>query len=157
MRETAVLSTCLVIMGMISALFPDDSTPPDTHLSNVESSARSPQPAIITPCEIVEWYDGDTATVRLSLDIRVRLLDCWSPEVKTTDLEEKKRGIASRDYVRSRYPAGSDATLEIPLRGERLDDVLTLGRVLGRIWVNGRDVSSDQVESGYATREKGGQ
>ena len=142
----------------VSTQLPVDTPPPVRQAVPIAPVAvnTAPSPAISTPCEIVEWYDGDTATVRLTLDLRVRLLDCWAAEVKTTDLEEKKRGIAARDYVRSRYPVGSKATLEIPLRGERLDDVLTLGRVLGRIWVNGRDVSSDQVESGHATREKGG-
>lgn len=116
-----------------------------------------PEPSLVIPCELVEWYDGDTGTVRVSLDARVRLLDCWAPEVHTLNLDEKKRGIDSRDHLRTKFPAGSSGLLEIPLRGERLDDVITLGRVLGRVWIDGKDVSAEQVSAGHATPTKGGE
>jgi len=37
--------------------------------------------------------DGDTITVELKIPVRVRLLDCWAPETRTKDAEEKKKGI----------------------------------------------------------------
>jgi len=40
---------------------------------------------LVLPCAIVEVYDGDTITVRLTLDLRVRMLDCWTPEIRTRD------------------------------------------------------------------------
>jgi endonuclease YncB( thermonuclease family) len=44
--------------------------------------------------------------------------------------------------------------LTIPLNGDRFDDVITLGRVLGRVSVDGRDLSEQQVKAGHAKESK---
>jgi endonuclease YncB( thermonuclease family) len=45
--------------------------------------------------------------------------------------------------------------LEIPLdRADNLADVLTLGRVLGRVWIDGKDVGAVMVADGFATATK---
>jgi endonuclease YncB( thermonuclease family) len=45
--------------------------------------------------------------------------------------------------------------LEIPLdRADNLADVLTLGRVLGRVWIDGKDVGAVMVSEGLATKTK---
>jgi endonuclease YncB( thermonuclease family) len=98
----------------------------------------------------VAFATGDTMTVRVSLDMRIRLLDCWAPELKTRDQAEKVKGIAARDNLQKLAPVGSKAQLTIPLNGDRLDDILTLGRVLGRVSVDGRDLSEQQVKAGHA-------
>lgn len=116
--------------------------------------AEQPRGEISVPCEVVEVYDGDTMTVRVSVDLRVRLLDCWASEVKTKDDAEKAKGIAARDHLRSIAPNGAKAQLTIPLNGERLDDILTLGRVLGRVSVGGKDLSEQQVKAGHARVSK---
>lgn len=122
------------------------------------SSVSNPRPSITVPCEVIEWYDGDTGTVRVTLDMRVRLLNCWAPEVRSKDADEKRRGEAARDYVRQAFPAGSQAMLEVPLSGySRLDDAITLGRVLGNVWVDGQSVSHEMVKAGHATTLDGGE
>jgi len=136
----------------------------------------APRAGIVLPCEIVEWHDGDTGTVRVTIDVRVRLLDCWAPEIKGRALREeerklspetqteilgqiareKQRGLESLKSVSQIAPIGSRGQLEIPFAGaERSDDLFTMGRVLGRVWVNGKDVSALQVNSGHATATKG--
>lgn len=109
---------------------------------------------ISVPCEVVEVYDGDTMTVRVSVDLRVRLLDCWAPELKTRDAAEKVKGAAAMEHLRKLAPTGSKAQLTIPLNGDRLDDILTLGRVLGRVSVDGKDLSEQQVKAGHARVSK---
>ena len=44
------------------------------------------------------------------------------------------------------------------LDGETQDigDSFSMGRAVGRVWINGTDLSALQVRKGYATREKGG-
>jgi endonuclease YncB( thermonuclease family) len=116
--------------------------------------AEQPRGQISVPCEVVEVYDGDTMTVRVSVDLRVRLLDCWAPELKTKDQAEKVKGIASMEHLRRLAPSGSKAQLTIPLNGDRLDDVLTLGRVLGRVSVDGKDLSEQQVKASHARASK---
>lgn len=112
---------------------------------------------LVLPCTIVEVYDGDTITVRLTLDLRVRMLDCWTPEIRTRDASEKARGIAARDALSAMAPAGSAATLTVPLDGaDRLDDVITLGRVLGHVTVDGDSMtlSDRMVKARHATPTK---
>lgn len=135
----------------------------------------APKPAITVPCEVIEWHDGDTGTVRITLDVRVRLLDCWAPEViarKLTEAEkklpkpqqqaiakaiqsEKQRGLDSTASLNAIAPVGAKGMLEVPLDGaERVDDVFTFGRLLGRVWFDGKNVSALQVQSGHATATK---
>lgn len=56
---------------------------------------------------VSEVYDGDTVTVNLNLgynvrifDIKIRLLDVYAPEIRTSDPEEKKMGLKVRDFLR---------------------------------------------------------
>jgi endonuclease YncB( thermonuclease family) len=116
--------------------------------------AEQPQGTISVPCEVIEVYDGDTMTVRVSVDLRVRLLDCWAPELKIKNTAEKVRGVAAMEHLRKLAPNGSKAQLTIPLNGDRLDDILTLGRVLGRVSVDGKDLSEQQVKAGHARTSK---
>jgi len=120
-------------------------------------SDSAPKAAITLPCEIIEWHDGDTGTVRVTLDVRVRLIDCWAPEIrgKNVSAAEKARGQESLKSVLSLAPVGSKGLMEVPLEGrDRSDDVFTMGRLLARVWVNGKDVSASQVDAGHATKEK---
>lgn len=113
-----------------------------------------PPVGLTTPCRVLEVYDGDTITVELRIPIRVRLLDCWAPEVKTKDVTEKQLGIKSREHLVS-LAQGKEATMFIPFVGvERLDGVFTFGRVLAHVWVDGQSLSESQVEAGHATVRK---
>ena len=135
----------------------------------------APRAGFVVPVEVVEWHDGDTCTVRATVEIRVRLLDCWAPEVHGRSLtdaerkmppekqkliqrqiaEEKQRGFDSRTSAIKFAPVGAKGVLEIPFDGAtRSDDLFTMGRVLGRVWVDGKNVSALQVDSGHATAVK---
>lgn len=119
------------------------------------NAGTPPDKAIVTDAEIVEWYDGDTAVVNVTTQYRVRLLDCWAPEVKG---DEKESGLKSKEYIKSICPEGSTVRLKIPTTG-RLQDSLTFGRVLGEIWSQSEDgewhnVSDQMVKDGFATKTK---
>jgi len=57
--------------------------------------------------DITKVYDGDTinGTVdlgfNLKMDIKVRLARINTPEIRTKDLDEKKRGYEARDFLRA--------------------------------------------------------
>lgn len=111
------------------------------------ADSQPPVPQVTVPCKVVDVYDGDTVTVEVRMRVRVRLLDCWAPEVKGG---EKAWGIQSK-AVMARLADGKDAVLQVPLDGaDRLDDVLTFGRVLGRISIDGKDVSRAMCDEGAA-------
>lgn len=156
-----------VLFGLFAVLFVSHS--------QTMGDGPAPRSGVVLPCEVVEWHDGDTCTLRLTCDVRVRLLDCWAPEVrgrKLTDAEskrsnpeqeailkqiaaEKQRGFDSLNSVLQFAPVGSRGQLEVPLDGaERSDDLFTMGRLLGRLWIDGKDVSALQVESGHAKAVK---
>lgn len=129
-----------------------------------------PQPGWTTVGEVVAVPDGDTVYVEIRRRVRVRLLDCWSAESRRdprikSDIDReaaKLRGIAAKEHL-TRAALGKRCTLTIPAHADDegdttsdIGDVFSLSRALGRVWVNGQDLSELQVERGYATATKGG-
>lgn len=133
---------------------------------------QQPPTGWTTPAKIVDIHDGDTVTVEITRRVQVRLLDCWAPESRIDPrvLAEhreaaKSAGIAARDYLRAMavksaeggYLRQTDAVLHIPADSGNLSDILTLNRVIGRIWLPDdptRDVSERMVAAGHATPHK---
>ncbi len=113
-----------------------------------------PEPGWITTARVTEVYDGDTITVEVKKEFKVRLLDCWAAEVRTKDKSEKQRGIEARDYLRGLID-GQDVILEIPTKhnGE-VGKSISMSRVLGRVYtMEGQSVSESMVNAGHATAE----
>ena len=128
---------------------------------------ETPDPGWTTRGIISRVIDGDTVEVTIKRTIRVRLQDCWAaekrldPSLPPIDREAAKlRGIAAAEHLR-RIAEGHECTLHVPTHpadGETQDigDSFSMGRAVGRVWVDRQDLSELQVERGYATREKGG-
>jgi len=82
--------------------------------------------------EVVSVYDGDTCTClvdlgfKTSIKIKVRLEGIDTPEVRTKDLDEKEKGITTRDWLRERI-LGKKILLHTSRQGK-------FGRWLGTIW-----------------------
>jgi endonuclease YncB( thermonuclease family) len=111
-------------------------------------AADAPKPAITLPCKVVSTHDGDTLTAEVTLRLNVRLKDTWAKELNQSGGKE----AAERMH---RLANGKSGTLEIPLDGaDNVADVLTLGRVLGRVWIDGKDVGAVMVSEGLATKTK---
>tara|TARA_B100000902_G_scaffold355085_1_gene367754 strand:- start:498 stop:857 length:360 start_codon:yes stop_codon:yes gene_type:complete len=103
--------------------------------------------------------DGDTidANIDLGFDItihkRIRLAGIDSPESRTRDLEEKKRGLASKDRLIELIDKG-DLILESREVGK-------YGRVLGTLHIQQEDsepinINDTLVKEGYAVEYWGG-
>lgn len=108
------------------------------------------------PATITRVIDGDTVEVEIKRTIRIRLLDCWAPETRTTDLAEKAKGLKSKKHLQ-REAAGAAVEVSVPIDAEgKFGDAMTFGRVLGHIQRNsdGVDLSALQVETGHATKER---
>ena len=103
--------------------------------------------------------DGDTIDVNMDLgfDItikkRIRLTGIDSPESRTRDLEEKKRGLASRDRLIELLDKGSLVV--------ESNEVGKYGRVLGTLHVYPGDklpinINETLVKEGHAVEYWGG-
>lgn len=108
-----------------------------------------------TIAKITEVYDGDTITVEVTRRFRVRLLDCWAPEIRTKDAEEKARGLEATAYLTA-LAEGREAILHVPMEGVDAAQAWSMGRILGHVWVVGDDrtLSERMVEARHATKTK---
>ena len=95
-------------------------------------------------CKILRIVDGDTVDVDIDLGFgiwihkeRVRIVGIDTPESRTRNLEEKARGLISKQYMIDKCPVGSKITLKSLDRGK-------FGRILGEIWE--ADIDSTTVE-----------
>ena len=123
----------------------------------IAAFADPPPLGLTTQAEVARVIDGDTLEVRITRTVHVRLLDCWAPETRTTDEIEKAAGLkAKARVVELLDKTGSRVT--VLLAGSEdgdLGDVLTMGRVLGRVWLaDGRELSEVLVEEGMAGKTK---
>lgn len=120
----------------------------------------APPPGITFDAKVLRILDGDTieATVNLPIVFKVRLLDCWAPETRTKDKAEKLRGQLAKAYL-TQIIGSEPLRVHVPGR-RRLEDMTSLGRVLGRAWITADgvpmsvDVSSRMVQAGHATATK---
>ena len=111
----------------------------------------APEPGI-TAREIVKRIiDGDTLDVELRLPVRIRLLDCWAPEMSDGD------GLAAKFQLERMAPEGSPVIIQIPTAdAHSVKDVFTFGRVLATAWREGDEFSlnDNMIDSGHASRTR---
>jgi endonuclease YncB( thermonuclease family) len=107
---------------------------------------------------VMRIIDGDTVEVETKVRYRVRLIDCWAPESRTSDANEKRRGLQSKSRM-IELAEKKSVRVTIPLTGN-FTDATTMSRVLGRVWViendqlTHEDLSTIMVREGFATKVK---
>ena len=106
--------------------------------------------------ELDRVVDGDTIDVKIDLgfDItikkRVRLVGINSPESRTRDLEEKKRGLAAKARLKEILKSNKN---KIILESQ---GVGKYGRCLGIIRIKDTNVNQQLVQEGHAVEYFGG-
>jgi endonuclease YncB( thermonuclease family) len=116
-------------------------------------SAEPPSPGLTFDATCIRVLDGDTIECESTVRYQIRLIDCWAPESRTKDLEEKRRGMKSKVRL-IELAVGEPLRITIPLTGD-LTDATTLSRFLGRAWLaDGRELSEIMVSEGLATKTK---
>lgn len=114
----------------------------------------APPLGITARATIERVIDGDTVDVELTIPVRVRLLECWAPELHG---ENKTAGEQAKQQLETLLPPKSRVHLHVPTgEVDAMADVFTFGRALGHIYRYGDDESISQllVGMGLATREK---
>ena len=109
---------------------------------------------------VLRWVDGDTVDVDIDLGFgvwmrrqRVRLYGVNTPESRTRDLEEKERGLAAKDFVKSLAPVGSS----IIIKTQKDKETGKYGRILGIIITEDEtNINEILVINGHAVEYFGG-
>ena len=113
---------------------------------------KAPQLGLTARATLKNVVDADTIDVTVHLPARIRLLDNWSPELKTPEGKEAKA------YLVQLLGQGHSLIVFIPTEhADNLNDLLTFGRVLGHVWSSPdaeESISEILVRMGYATMEK---
>ena len=106
--------------------------------------------------EILRVVDGDTVDVRIDLGFnvwhkcRVRLMGINAPESRTRDKEEKKRGLAAKQWLINTLES-AQADIEMKSYGSG-----KYGRILGEIYINDININQLMVSEGHAVKYDGG-
>ena len=107
-------------------------------------------------CKMVKVVDGDTIDVDIDLGFgvwmrnqRIRMHGIDTPESRTRDLEEKKYGLAAKDFLIKWTNAGG-----LTLKTHK-DDRGKFGRILGEIWCFDTNVNVKMIEEHHAVRYMG--
>ena len=113
----------------------------------------------IYSAKLVRVVDGDTADAMIDLGFnvwvknRIRFMgvDAW--ESRTRNLEEKKKGLAAKDYVKDLLENSDEGKFLLKSHG-----VGKYGRVLGELFVKGNEKSVNELlkENGHAYEYDGG-
>lgn len=112
---------------------------------------------------IEKVVDGDTIDVVIDLGFdvctkqRVRLLGIDTPESRTSDPEEKKYGLLSKQKLKEwclKAVASDKDDIEMEIRCPEADSRGKFGRVLGEVWVSEggqwTNVNKWMYDNGYA-------
>jgi micrococcal nuclease len=107
----------------------------------------------IYSAKVVRVVDGDTADAMIDLGFdtwvkkRIRFygVDTW--ESRTRNLEEKKKGLAAKAYVKDLLENSDEGKFLLKSHG-----VGKYGRVLGELFVKGNETSVNELlkENGHA-------
>ena len=107
-------------------------------------------------CKMVKVVDGDTIDVDIDLGFgvwmrnqRIRMHGIDTPESRTRDIEEKKYGLAAKDFLIKWTNAGG-----LTLKTHK-DDRGKFGRILGEIWCFDTNVNEKMIEEHHAVRYMG--
>jgi micrococcal nuclease len=110
--------------------------------------------------QITKVIDGDTidADIDLGFDIsltkRIRLAGVDTPESRTSDANEKKYGLESKEWLKHKVENAG----HILIKTELPDSTEKYGRIIGHLFVNDQESSlNDQmIVEGYAWTYDGG-
>tara|TARA_B100000424_G_scaffold219712_1_gene178294 strand:- start:2628 stop:3071 length:444 start_codon:yes stop_codon:yes gene_type:complete len=98
--------------------------------------------------KVTKVVDGDTIDVIIDMgfDImyksRVRLFGIDTPESRTRNLDEKKRGLLAKKYLQEALKAGK--TLSIKTYKD--NETGKFGRILGDVFIDGKSVNAQMVK-----------
>jgi micrococcal nuclease len=113
-------------------------------------------------CKILRVVDGDTVDVDIDLGFgvwlkkeRVRMMGIDTPESRTRDKEEKKFGLAAKQFVKDYMPVGSIQVLKTEIDKSGEDKKGKFGRILGDFLIDGKKLTKIMITESHAVAYHG--
>jgi endonuclease YncB( thermonuclease family) len=139
------VGACLTACIDVLADAPADAEPDKEAVQIVEVV----KPGLCLPAKCANVVDGDTIDVMVQFKVRIRLENCWCPEIHGP---QKEAGIRAK-VAMQKLAEGQPGYVMIPWK-DSLKDMLTLDRVVGSFMANGIDVGKEQVFKKRAGKTK---
>ena len=98
--------------------------------------------------KVTKVVDGDTIDVIMDMgfDImyksRVRLFGIDTPESRTRNLDEKKRGLLAKKYLQEALKAGN----KLSIKTHKDNETGKFGRILGDVFIDGKSINAQMVK-----------
>ena len=98
--------------------------------------------------KVTKVVDGDTIDVIMDMgfDImyksRVRLFGIDTPESRTRNLDEKKRGLLAKKYLQEALKAGN----KLSIKTYKDNATGKFGRILGDVFIDGKSINAQMVK-----------
>lgn len=146
----AVAVVAALVVGLLLTEGHVPTAPAVAEQPKAKPLTHTKAPALCVPAIINEIHDGDTLSVSVDFSMKIRLIDCWAPELK-----DGVKGQVSKANLIRLTSKNQRCMVEIPLHDD-IGKSTSLGRILGRVTVIGQDsdLSTQQVEGGFATRDR---
>ena len=104
--------------------------------------------------KVIKVIDGDTFDAVIDLGFKISVKDRFrmygvdTPELRTRDKKEKKRGLMVKNYVKDRIE-GKEIIIKTQKQGK-------FGRYLADVFINGECLNTTLIMKGYANEYYGG-
>ena len=108
--------------------------------------------------KILRVVDGDTVDVDIDLGFgvwmhkeRVRIMGIDTPESRTRNKEEKKRGLISKAFLKDKIKLAKKLTIKT----HKGSETGKFGRILGEVFADGVNLNLKMCNEGYAVQYYG--
>ena len=107
-------------------------------------------------CEVIKVVDGDTVDVNIDVGFsifhkaRVRMYGMDTPESRTRDLDEKARGLISKQFILDKVANAKEIIIKTQKDGKG-----KFGRVLGKIFIDGENINQSMIDQSLAVEYYG--
>ena len=130
-----------------------------------QQAVELPELGWISNGHLIRVIDGDTVEVAITRKVRVRLRNCWAPELEP--IEQRRQwarlndipegtGMASQQHL-SQLAKGYQVRVFVAgSPDDEFSDVTSMGRLVGDVYLlkDNTNLAAAQVQAGHATKEK---
>jgi endonuclease YncB( thermonuclease family) len=145
------------ILGTIARVIDGDTV-------DVEPKAvELPELGWISNGHLIRVIDGDTVEVAVTRKVRVRLRNCWAPELEPIEQRRKwgknppdNTGAASHLHLKKLAEGYPVRIFVAGSPDDEFSDVTSFGRLVGDVFrlMDNTNLAAAQVAAGHATKER---